>query len=180
MKGFTLLELILSMAILASFLGLGIPKIHQQIDRYSSHTNILSLRNTLNSARGLARSRSEHITVCPTNGTACSNNWEDPIRVFNDLNLNQVIDEDETLFFTTYLDADNGYWRKSKTRQSFVRFNHLGHAFSSASTFVYCPYSQRYQYAKSIIINFQGRIKIADYLNTRGIPYAKYENIACE
>ena len=179
MRGFTLLELIVALAILGAFFGLGIPKLHQFFDRHTSHTNILTLRNTLSAARNLAQTRSEHITVCPMADVACTNNWKQPLKVFNDLNLNQTLDEDETLFLTTYLDHDHGEWHKTKAKQTYVRFNHLGHAFSSASTFLYCPHSNQYQHAKSIIINFQGRIKIADYLNSRGTPYARYESILC-
>ncbi|GAA6135877.1 GspH/FimT family pseudopilin [Oceaniserpentilla sp. 4NH20-0058] len=180
MRGFTLLELLVAMTILVSFLGLGIPKLNHFIDRHQAHTDILTLRRVLFQARSTAQHTSSHITVCPTRHNACSDDWQDPIRVFQDINLNNILDEDEVIYSTTDLSSNMGYWKKSKAKQNFVRFNPLGHAFSSASTFLYCPYSKHYELAKSIIINFQGRIRIDDYLNSKGSPYSKYQRYACE
>lgn len=179
MRGFTLIELIVALAVLGSFLGLGIPAMHNLIERHDSQTAYFSLRRTLQQARIQAQDQLTDVTVCPMKGTACLADWSAPIHVFTDLNFNQTLDEDETLLFIAHIDTRFGYWQKTKAKQNYVRFNPLGHAFSSASTFLYCPYSDHDNLAKSIVISFQGRIRTGQYLSSRGTPYAQFSNMNC-
>lgn len=180
MRGFTLIELIIALAILCAFLGLGIPKIHALAERYETNNRIVALYNTLTHARSLAKSRSLHITACPSRQSICSGDWSNPVIVFNDQDLNNQLDENEELFFRTHLETNYGYWVKSKAIQPYVRFDTSGYAFSSASTFLFCPYSLQYQLAKTIVINFQGRTRIGDYVNKEGKPYSKYRHLSCQ
>ena len=180
MRGFTLIELMVATTILISFLALGVPTMQNLIERHHSRTDFYTLRKTLASARGLAQSKSINVSVCPTQGQSCSSNWNHSITTFHDANLNNVIDDGEEVFFSTSISSRHGYWLKTKAKQNFVRFNPLGHAFSSASTFLYCPFSDHDKLAKSIVISFQGRIRTAAYLNKRGVPYSHYSSINCD
>lgn len=180
MRGFTLIELMVATAILASFLALGIPKMQSMVERHHMKTTSNTLKRTLVRARELAQTQLSHITICPILGRECHSNWDLPIHVFNDANLNNHLDLEEHLFFITDIQSNTGYWQKSRANQNFVRFNPLGHAFSSASTFLLCPHSGHLDLAKSLVINFQGRIKSEQYLNNQGNPYAKFSNLNCE
>ena len=180
MRGFTLIELMVATVILMSFLTLGIPTMQNMIERHHSRTDFYTLRKTLASARGLAQSKSIDVSVCPTQGQSCSSNWDNPITTFHDENFNNMIDDNEEVFFNTTISSRHGYWLKTKSNQNYVRFNPMGHAFSSASTFLYCPFSDHDKLAKSIIINFQGRIRTAPYLNKQGTPYSHYSSINCD
>lgn len=180
MRGFTLIELIVSVAILVSFFALGVPKMQGMIERHESRTVFYNLRRTFASARDLAQSMSIDVSVCPIQNTSCSPSWGNPITVFHDQNLNNRIDANEKVFFSTSISSRHGYWLKTKSNQNFVRFNPLGHSFSSASTFLYCPFSDHDNIAKSIVISFQGRIRTASYLNSRGEPYAHFTSINCD
>ena len=180
MRGFTLIELMVATVILMSFLALGLPAMHNMIERHHSRTDFYTFRKTLASARDLAQSKSIDVSVCPTQGQSCSSNWDNPITTFHDANFNNVIDDNEEVFFNTTISSQHGYWLKTKSKQNFVRFNPLGHAFSSASTFLYCPFSDHDKLAKSIVISFQGRIRTAPYLNKQGVPYSHYSSINCD
>lgn len=180
MRGFTLIELMVATAVLASLLALSIPKMQDVLERHSSRVVFHSLRKTLAHARGLAQDKSAHIAVCPLQGNNCSASWDEPITVFNDKNTNNALDADEDIFFSSHINTRYGHWKKSKASQNYVRFNPLGHAFSSATTFLYCPFSNRDQIAKSIVISFQGRIRTASYLNSNGTPYARFANLNCD
>lgn len=180
MRGFTIIELVVAMAILVSFLALGIPKMHGMVERHNSQTVFYSLRRTLAQARGLAQDKLINICVCPLQGSSCSSNWDKPVSVFNDQNANNTLDDGEEIFFNTDVSTTYGFWQKSKASQNYVRFNPLGHAFSSATTFLYCPYSNRDINAKSIVISFQGRIRTAPYLNRNGQPYAHFSSLNCD
>jgi type IV fimbrial biogenesis protein FimT len=179
-RGFTLIELIVSVAILVSFFALGVPKMQGMIERHESSTSFHTLRKALVNARGLAQSKILHVSVCPMENTDCTNNWNGKITIFNDQNLNNSIDPNEELYFNTNIHSRHGYWLKTKPRQTYIRFNPLGHAFSSASTFLYCPFSNLDNIAKSIVISFQGRIRTTPYLNKHGSPYNHFESISCD
>lgn len=180
MRGFTALELIIAMAILMSFLTLGIPKMHALAERHSSQSAFYNLRRTLAQARGLAQDQLISVSVCPLQDNSCTSNWDNPITVFNDENANNTLDAEETIFFTSNIQTQYGYWQKTNHSQGYVRFNPLGHAFSSATTFLYCPFSDHDSVAKSIIVNFQGRIRTSSYLNQQGQPYAQFSNLNCD
>ena len=180
MRGFTLIELMVSVAILVSFFAFGIPQMQRMIERYESSTKFDTFRKTLIHARSLAQDKSANITLCPLQGTNCSSNWNNPISVFSDSNYNNMLDGNEELYYKTNIHSRHGYWQKTKSNQSYIRFNPLGHAFSSASTFLYCPFSNRDNIAKSIVINFQGRIRTTPYLNNNGSPYAYFTSINCD
>ncbi len=180
MRGFTLIELMVALVILGAFLALGIPAMNQLHERYDSRAAYFRLQQVLTNARIKSLEEVTELTVCPMSEKTCSNNWDDPIHVFEDTNLNQTLDDNEKLYFVAHIDSRFGYWQKTKANQNYVRFNELGHAFSSASTFLYCPFSDRDSLAKSIVINFQGRIRTGHYLNSRGVPYAAFNNINCQ
>jgi type IV fimbrial biogenesis protein FimT len=179
-RGFTIIELIVATAILTSFLALGIPTMHNMVERHTSRIVFDDLRRTLAQARGLAQDKLINVSVCPLQGKNCTPNWDKPVTVFNDQNNNNTVDANEEVFFSSDIQTNYGYWKKSKASQNYVRFNPLGHAFSSATTFLYCPFSNHDAMAKSIVISFQGRIRTASYLNEQGQPYAHFSNLNCD
>ncbi|WP_418067352.1 GspH/FimT family pseudopilin [Sedimenticola hydrogenitrophicus] len=69
--GFTLVELMITVALLAIVLSLGVPSFRQMIvdNRMTSHANLLV--TSLNVARSEAINRSDSVTVTATSGT----NW---------------------------------------------------------------------------------------------------------
>lgn len=179
MRGFTLLELILAMAILVSFLGLGLPAANKLIAKIEGNNSLLLLQQSLNQARSIAQSSETYIAVCPISNSTCVNNWQFPITIFNDLNLNNKVDAGETIIKIVDSLSTSGYWIKNNSNQPSIRFNPLGHAFSSASTLLYCPYSYDNTLAVGLITNFQGRIQSRKYLTSRGKIDNRFSNLNC-
>jgi len=84
--GFTLVELMVTIAVLAILLAIGIPAFASLIaaNRLTSATN--ELVASLQTARTEAIRRNVRVTVCPAapTATACSGNWRDGWMVFLD------------------------------------------------------------------------------------------------
>lgn len=179
MKGLTLIELMICTALLVIFLSVGIPGTHELIEKYEAKSAVKQLKGTLMSARALALNKRVSVTVCPISNTQCINNWNDPITAFSDSNNNQILDPDETPYFSTKLDTPAGYWQKKRINAPKVNFSPEGHAFATATTFLYCPYSTHNHLAKQLVINFQGRIRVDNYLSNRGLPYANISPLTC-
>lgn len=179
MRGFTLLELLLATAILSLIVTVGVPSISHIMDRSESNNNVSQFRRILTSARTIALSKSQATTACPIINQKCSNDWRQPIAVFVDENNNEEIDDGETWLLTGSNESKKGIWLPRNPDTKKVVFNERGHAFGSAMTFLYCPISGNYQYARQLIINFQGRIRSDQYLSNRGTPYASLRGFNC-
>jgi len=179
MRGFTLIELIVSIAILGVISSVGIPSLIHIIDNHRSGTSVSQLRKVFSGARNLALSNKQKITVCPQVNNICTNNWQNPMSVFIDTNNNEKIDAGETLFLTAANENEQGNWFIRTAATKSIQFNEEGHAFSSATTFLYCPTSGENQYARQLIISFQGRIRSDYYLSNRGTPYSRLGSFNC-
>lgn len=86
MKGLTLIELLITLVVLAIILSLAAPGFRTQILNSRTAAMGESLSNTLNFARSEALKRKARITVCgSSNGTSCnSSNWADGLLVITD------------------------------------------------------------------------------------------------
>ncbi|MGB5832393.1 MAG: GspH/FimT family pseudopilin [Thiohalocapsa sp.] len=101
LKGLTLIELMIMMALLSIVLVLGIPSFQELIrsNRLTAANN--ALVGSLNLSRSEAIRRNVRVTVCKSaNGAACTNggSWEQGWIVFTDLNNNKTLESaDETV-----------------------------------------------------------------------------------
>lgn len=91
-SGFTLIELMVTLAVAAVVLTLGVPSFQQTIQNNRLVTQANNLIAALNMARSEAIKRGTNVTLCKRNsaGTACNNagNWEGGWLLFTDLNGN--------------------------------------------------------------------------------------------
>lgn len=90
-RGFTLLELLISLSIFTIILSLGIPSFSAQIQNTKVKTSTQSLLESVELARSQAVMSNRRTTLKPT-GT-----WENGWEVFIDSNNNGVRDQDEPL-----------------------------------------------------------------------------------
>lgn len=179
MKGLTLIELMASLAILTIILSVAVPGVGLFIEKHQANAAVSTLKSVFIKSRTLALEHKLTITACPIQNNQCSISWDDPITVFTDNNNNQIIDSGELIFFSTQMNISTGYWQKKRANTPYIKFSPQGHAFSTATTFLYCPYSSKAQLAKQLVINFQGRIRVNHYLTSNGTPYASIAPLAC-
>ncbi len=178
-RGFTLIELLITTTILSVLLSVGIPSFRGMVENQQAKTSLSVLRKTLHQARTIALEQMRAIIVCPMQNNNCVNDWGQPLAVFTDINNNYQLDSNESLHLKLSNEDPHGYWQKKRASQNYIRFNSRGHAFSSATTFLYCPNSGKTSYAKQLIINFQGRIRIDTYLNHLGTPHPNVHPLSC-
>ena len=179
MRGFTLIELMVSMAILTIILSVGVPALGGLMESHHAQTSLATLRTALVSARAIALNRSQETIICPIINNECVNDWSQPLAVFADLNRNLSLEPNETLHLQVSHEVTKGYWQKKRSTMNYIKFSPMGHAFSSATTFLYCPDSGEGIYGKQLVINFQGRIRTNRYLSNRGTPYATLSPLSC-
>jgi type IV fimbrial biogenesis protein FimT len=85
-SGFTLIELMIAMAVLALIIAIGVPSFEAQIRNNRSAAQAENLVIALNFARSEAVKRARRVSVCAsTNGTSCNAaDWKDGWIVFLD------------------------------------------------------------------------------------------------
>ena len=99
-QGFTALELVVTMAIVAILLATGVPAIKNYSWNLRMKTAMDLLQTDLNLARGFAISHNIQTIICPaTESNDCSgqSTWQDGWIVFTDLNADRQKQEGEPL-----------------------------------------------------------------------------------
>lgn len=100
-QGMSLIELIVTMTIVAILIGIGAPSYRYVTNSSRTTTEINALLVDLQYARSEAIKEGQPVTVCPsTTGTGCAANsttWQSGWIVFSDPNNNQTVDTGETI-----------------------------------------------------------------------------------
>lgn len=116
-RAFSLVELIMAMAILGILIALLLPNIAQYIERSRQITSVNQLIRMLNQARSIAVTQGITVGVCAGDGTTCAANsrlWQDQIMIFSDTDQNGVLDSSEILHLGYIASRHAWSWNRSR------------------------------------------------------------------
>lgn len=157
-RGFTLIEMMVAVAILAILLAIGIPAFGALIDNQRLDSSTDSLMRSVQFARGEATRRNRHVTMTPL-----GDGWHSGWVVFLDANNNGMLDVDEVI-----LREDRPPRRihihTNSAIASYLRYNAQGvsellNGGFQAGTFSFCP-TQPTALGRQLIINRVGRPRV--------------------
>jgi type IV fimbrial biogenesis protein FimT len=160
-RGFTLLELMVTLAVMSVLFGIGIPSFSVMLKTNAVNTERDNLFNSLVYARTEAIKRGETITICKSiNLATCdtSTSWTTGWIIFEDTNGNGVLLNEtimrveEPLKREILLSFDNG---------NFVTFDGLGKASDTNGTFSFTHSSGDTNYNRTITLSTTGRSRKA-------------------
>ncbi|MGS2723773.1 GspH/FimT family pseudopilin [Porticoccus sp. GXU_MW_L64] len=181
-NGFTLIELMISLAILAILLAAAVPAMMDFLERNQSRAIISEVRNLVALARENAVHHSCHTTMCPSdNQIQCSANMDAPVVVFSDCNRNREIDGDDELYRVMQPLPQNSQliWSFSAGRR-YIQMTPQGHTNSTFGSLIYCPASGEERHARLLIISRSGRARYGKDTDSDGIPNRSGgENVGC-
>lgn len=159
-KGFTLIELMITLAVAAILLGLTAPSFNDLIKDSRLTTQINGLSASINLARSESIKRSLTVTICKSdNGTACGGNWNEGWIVFEDINGDGAVDTGDTIIrVNSALTSGNTLVFPGKNR---ITYQSDGFAIGYNSTFKLCD-DRGYTRAKGLVVSNSGRVRTAD------------------
>jgi len=162
--GFTLIELIISIALVSILIGVGVPSFLNLIDRQNLRADSLAIRSTLSFARLTAVTRQERIIVCHWDGAnGCTGNsahydynWRNGLLVFNDPNENKTLNSEteKVLKIIPLTGVTEIYWGKGEV----VAFRNDGQSPGYNSTFE----MESGDYRAKLILSMTGRLRYED------------------
>ncbi len=167
---FTLIELLLAIAIAAIILGQAVPSFTAMIEKRKASANVQRLLQTLQLSRTVAITENIPVTICPTNdGFNCSSNWSEGYIAFKDVNNNRSKDKgDEVLFqFQTQDQNSKVSWRAFGVRSS-IQWQPTGITNHQNGSFELC-YGDKAELARGLFITKAGRIRNSKDLDNDGV-----------
>ncbi|QFU76996.1 prepilin-type N-terminal cleavage/methylation domain-containing protein [Halioglobus maricola] len=171
-EGFTLIELMVVLAVLAALLLVAAPGLADLIRNNQMVTDVYALRATLNNARSEAITRRAPVVVCPSSdGATClaSNDWSNGYITFVAMNNNTAPDpndpDEELIQWEPRDRAMNIFYSNSEQQ---VIFNARGTALDYEGTFEFCD-ERGTEDARALILNPVGSVSSATDTDTNGI-----------
>jgi len=159
-QGFTALELIITMAIVAVLLTMGVPAFQNYSWNLRMKTAMDTLQSDLKLARGQAISHNSKTVICPAGGEHdCSGQeeWQDGWIVFTDINGDRKKQASEPLL--KYSGALARLSINSSSSRTYLRFFPNGTAPGSNATIRFCD-RRGAAYSGSIMVSNSGRIRL--------------------
>ena len=155
-KGFSLIELMITVAIMAIVLMVGIPSFTGTINKSGVASSINDIQTSLTEARSEAITRGLTVSVCSSNDQAsCSGTWSDGWILFEDENENGILEATTDMISVTQgLNAENEL-RLVATSTSMIQYQNSGNADQTA-TFIGCPRDKDTQYSRAVIVSSSG------------------------
>lgn len=168
-RGFTLIELMIVLVVLASTLSLGAPMLQNQLHSNRLRAESSRFLDAINLARSEAVMRNLPVSICPSSmsitGTAkCAGTYADGWIVFANTDKDKVVDAGTDKVLQVFEGVPAGYriTNRSGTKAAFELINYLPDGSSHSNrTLLFCPPQRTSAQAMSIVINIVGRARLS-------------------
>ena len=158
-RGFTIVELMVTLAIAAILLAVAVPSFTLFAQKRAISQKTVQVRNALELARGLALSQRQVWTVCTVDASdSCVSSAGLRLLVFRDDNDDKDFNTGEMLHQD--IDIDSIELEISASGRPYIRFARSGEALESGNIEV-CSTNQAVDYGRQAIVFRSGRIRLS-------------------
>lgn len=176
--GFTLIELMITLAVSGIVMSIGIPSFDQTIKNSRLTTNINELVTSLNLARSEAVKRNQPVTI-----KKLGSEWEAGWTVFTDFDGDGIKEAGDILLRTYGVLPQNFTLRSTPSYTNRITFRESGK--SANGSFVLCENSDgnnipEKNNSRLLIVNNVGRARMGTDVNKNGVPEKKVNDLGTE
>ena len=165
-KGVTLVELMITVSIVAIILTFVGPSIQSILIKNSIVAEINETSSLIQYARHHAIDEQALVVVCPsTDYSVCSKDWNDPKIVFIDKDDNAIRGATEELLVTMSATSSTSLMTNTT---DIIKFTGTGEA-NETTEILLCHKDGKSEYARSLSVTLQGRVKMSSDSNKDGI-----------
>ena len=174
-KGFTLVELMVTIAVAAIMISIAIPSLSGFTTKMRIDNEISQLNRLVLAARNTTISTGQGVTLCPLDvNNICTNNWGDELSLFIDLNRNGVFEPappvvppvpSEILLKVKQANTSLDVITYGQNRITFAPTGTLANV---AGTFLYCPQIDN-TLGRAIVLATSGRTFVTTDADNDGI-----------
>lgn len=161
--GFTIIEVLISLLLLALLLRLGNAGLSSFVTASRSASALQMIHDTIALARSRAVLERTTVTVCGTlDGQTCVRNWNQGVLVFTDSNNNGELDGSDRIIATPTMRVSEGEirWRAFQNRR-VLQISSVGHTRSQNGSFTYCHYSGDTRRTRQLVVSRTARLRFA-------------------
>jgi prepilin-type N-terminal cleavage/methylation domain-containing protein len=180
-KGFTVIELLISITIIAVLTTIALPNFSDFLVRTRVDNEISEMQRLLLATRNTAINAEKSVTICPLNvSNSCQNSWKDQISVFEDIDGDGIYEPgngDRLIKVKSAIQAGD----KLQFTQASLTYTATGRlsGVAAASTFNYCP-KDHTDKSRGITVSASGRSYVSSGTDNDGIDEDRSGNeITC-
>ncbi len=181
-RGWTLLELLVTVTVAALAIALALPAFDELLARQRGAAAMNQLVGAVHLARAEAILQRGTVTLCPGADECLGrDDWHLGARVFRDENGNGRQDGADPLIaaLPALRAGERIYWRAFRNR-GYLQFQPRGYTQWQNGSFLYCAPGGEPRYARMIIVNAQGRVRVArDHDGNGVVENASGRNVDC-
>jgi type IV fimbrial biogenesis protein FimT len=153
--GFTLIDSLIVIAILAMTMGFGWPSLQSTLDESRTDMYMKTLSRDIMYMRVYAITQGTPVTLCPLKGGKCIKDWKEKISVFIDYNMDRKMGGKDRLLKLLDDPRKGDYFSYPRIGLTF-RSDGSINGFQSG-TFRYCPVDKNSLMSKGLVVNQAGR-----------------------
>ena len=180
-SGFTLVELLITLSIIALTLALSLPKF-SIFDKYSTERMARGVIQAVMFSRSSAIQTQKSVFICPsTNMQSCDRNWSGKLAVYKDLNGDKLLDEDDEIIQQFDLSSEHSHlkWRSFQNKR-YLELLPTGMSNYQNGTFTVCPRNGDTHHAIPVILNVAARPYFGKDKNNDGVrEYSSGKPVSC-
>lgn len=171
-SGFTLVEMMIAMVVLAILITVGAPAFTKMIKDNRILGDSYALRAALDGARSEAIAQRSSVTFCrSSNGSTCTGNWNQGYIAFQDRDGDGVrddVNDPNELYFSKVIDSDAVDITYTNVNSfNRVTFDSQGYARRFQGTFAFCD-DRGASDARGVIVTSGGLVRSAQDPNETG------------